>query len=273
MIARRIILAAGAAWAAGMLAGPAALADHQRPTGAAVAQLITERLAEVYLEGDPALAPERTFPPCAGKVAIDPLFGGWNTVSVRCDVDGGWRFAIRTNLTTTPAPVPVAEFGAPQKTKGPISSLADRRTNGTDARIAPNVAPTVDELDVVMLTRSLARGDVITPADVALLPVPARNVSGVFFAPADVIGRRMKTPLSARRPLQTRHLMPDFMIEEESEVLISSRTGGISVDMVGYALENGQFGDWIQVQNASSGKTVMAKVIDEKKVVVIAKNS
>ena len=43
--------------------------------------------------------------------------------------------------------------------------------------------------------------------------------------------------------------------------------------MVGYALENGQFGDWIEVQNTSSGKTVMAKVIDEKKVVVIAKNS
>ena len=81
------------------------------------------------------------------------------------------------------------------------------------------------------------------------------------------------SPLSARRPLQTRHLMPDFMIEEESEVLISSRTGRISVDMVGYALENGQFGDWIKVQNANSGKTVMAKVIDEKKVVVIAKNS
>ena len=130
-----------------------------------------------------------------------------------------------------------------------------------------------DEYDVVMLTRSMARGDVITPDDVTLLPVPARNVSGVFFAAADVIGRRMKTPLSARRPLQTRHLMPAFMIEEESEVLISSGAGGISVDMVGYALENGQFGDWIKVQNASSGKTVMAKVIDEKKVVVIAKNS
>ena len=46
----------------------------------------------------------------------------------------------------------------------------------------------------------------------------------------------------------------------------------LRVDMVGFALENGQFGDWIQVQNASSGKTVMAEVIGEK-VAVIAKNS
>jgi flagella basal body P-ring formation protein FlgA len=268
MISRRIILRAGAACAVAVVTGQAALAD-QRPTGAEVARLITERLAEVYLKGDPALAPDRTFPSCDGKVAIDPLFGGWNTVTARCDVDGGWRFAIRTNLTTTPAPVPVAEFGTKKPERGPISSLAKAVTPTKVAAISA----AVDELDVVMLTRSLARGDVITPDDVALLPVPARNVSGVFFAPADVIGRRMKTPLSARRPLQSRHLMPSFMIEEESEVLITSRAGGISVDMIGYALENGQFGDWIQVQNASSGRTVMAKVINEKKVVVIAKNS
>jgi len=106
-----------------------------------------------------------------------------------------------------------------------------------------------------------------------LVPVPARNVSGVFFAAGDVVGRRMKGSLSANRPLQSRHLQPSFMIEEESEVLIVSQAGGISVDMVGYALENGQFGDWIRVQNAGSGKTIMAKVVDEKKVAVMAKNS
>ena len=81
----------------------------------------------------------------------------------------------------------------------------------------------------------------------------------------------MKTPLSARRPLQSRHLMPSFMIEEESEVLITSRAGGISVDMVGYALENGQISEWIGVENASSGKTIRAKITGEKKVSVIAK--
>ena len=268
MISRPIVFRVVLAGAATVLAGQAALAE-QRPTGAEVARLITDRLAEVYLKGEPALAPTRQFPACGGTVVIDPLFGGWNTVSVRCDVDRGWRFAIRTNLTTTPAPVPIAEFSPRQPAEGPISSLA-----GAAASATPALRPgAVDELDVVMLTRSLARGEVIKPDDVILLPVPARNVSGVFFAPADVVGRRMKTRLSARRPLQTRHLMPAFMIEEDSKVLITIRAGGISVDMVGYALENGQYGDWIEVQNTSSGKIVMAKIIDEKKVVVIAKNS
>ena len=43
--------------------------------------------------------------------------------------------------------------------------------------------------------------------------------------------------------------------------------------MLGFALENGQFGDWINVENASSGKTIRAKIIGEKKVAVMAKKS
>ena len=233
--------------------------------GKTVKQMIQDRLAQVYLEGDPAISPTRRFPACDGAVSIDPLFGGWNTVDIRCDVDGGWRFAIRTNLSTTPAPVPVSEFGKQRRASGPISTLSHGAQD--------TVTGAADQIYVVALKRSLSRGDVVLPSDVVLVPVPARNVSGVFFAPEDVVGRRMKSSLSAHRPLQSRHLRPSFMIEEETEVLIISQGGGISVDMVGYALENGQFGEWIKVQNASSGKTIMAKVVDEKKVVVVAKNS
>ena len=233
--------------------------------GKAVKKMIKDQLAQAYLEGNPAISPTRRFPACEGAVAIDPLFGGWNTVAVRCDVDGGWKFAIRTNLSTTPDPVPVSEFGRKRHTGGPISKMAASAKNADMGGS--------DQIDVVALTRSLSRGDVILPSDLVLMAVPARNVSGVFFAAEDVVGRRMKGALSAHRPLQSRHLQPSFMIEEESEVLIVSRAGGISVDMVGYALENGQFGDWIKVQNAGSGKTIMAKVVDEKKVAVMAKNS
>ena len=250
----------------------AALAVVAGPAGAnggldgkAVKKMIQDQLATAYLEGSPAISPTRRFPVCDGDVVIDPLFGGWNTVAVRCDIKGGWRFAIRTNLSTTPEPVPASEFGKRRRNSGPISALASANKTGD--------LGAGDQIDVVALKRSLSRGDVILSSDVVLVPVPARNVSGVFFAAEDVIGRRMKGSLSANRPLQSRHLQPSFMIEEESEVLIVSQAGGISVDMVGYALENGQFGDWIRVQNAGSGKTIMAKVVDEKTVAVMAKNS
>ena len=233
--------------------------------GKAVKKMIEDQLATAYLEGSPAIPPTRRFPVCDGEVVIDPLFGGWNTVAVRCDIKGGWRFAIRTNLSTTPEPVPASEFAKRRRNSGPISALASANKTGD--------LGAGDQIDVIALKRSLSRGDVILPSDVVLVPVPARNASGVFFTATDVVGRRMKGSLSANRPLQSRHLQPSFMIEEESEVLIVSQAGGISVDMVGYALENGQFGDWIKVQNAGSGKTIMAKVVDEKKVAVMAKNS
>ena len=229
-------------------------------TGAAAADMIRMTLAEQDLDGDPAIDKERVFPDCAGSVTITPMFGGWNTVRLKCDADKSWQFAIRTNLTTRAAPVPIREFRPNRKPDSPLQRMSAR--SSVAAR---------DEIDVVALVRSVSKGDVITAEDVITVPVPARNVSGAFFDVRNVVGRRMKSSLSARRPIQARHLLPDFMVEEGGEVVIFGSAGGISVDMLGFARENGQIGDWIKVENASSGKTIRAKVIGEKKVAVIAK--
>ena len=73
--------------------------------------------------------------------------------------------------------------------------------------------------------------------------------------------------------MKSHQLEMAFMVDADSEVLIVSMGGGISVNMLGFAQEKGQFGDWIDVENASSGKTIRAKIIGEKKVAVIAKKS
>jgi flagella basal body P-ring formation protein FlgA len=62
-------------------------------------------------------------------------------------------------------------------------------------------------------------------------------------------------------------------VTEGAEVIITSKAGLVKVDVVGLAMEDGQFGEWIKVRNASSGQAVFAKVISEKKVAVIAKKS
>ncbi|MEC8121399.1 MAG: flagellar basal body P-ring formation chaperone FlgA [Pseudomonadota bacterium] len=117
----------------------------------------------------------------------------------------------------------------------------------------------------------MSRDDMIGAGDLVMVAVSERNTMGAFFDPADVIGRRMKIGLGVNQPLMARHLHPDYLVEEGSEILISTSAGGISVDMVGYALENGQIGEWIGVENASSGKTIRGKITGEKKVSVIAK--
>ena len=234
--------------------------------GAAASKLIVDRLAREGLDGKPEIKESRKFPACDSAVSVEPMFGSWNTVSLACDGSSRWRFVIRTNLTSRPQPVPMREFQAGVPLKGPIG----RAVSAPSAASEPGVT---DLVDVVALKRSVRKNTMIGMDDLILVPVPARNTMGVFFDPADLVGRRMKSSLSAQKPVLARHLHPDWMVEEGNEVLIVSTAGGISVDMLGFAMENGQIGDWVSVENASSGKTVRAKIIGEKKVAVLAKKS
>lgn len=245
----------------------AAGASTTELNGSDISRLIVDKMASQGLNAVPSIKPDRLFPPCDSKPEIEPMFGGWTTVAVRCATGSGWRFMIRTNLTSRPALVPIRDFkpglGVNGPAKGQAIELAVARSEMATA--------VVDEIEVVALARSVSRNDMIAADDLLMVAISERNALGAFFDPADVIGRRVKIGVGVNQPLMARHLHPDYLVEEGNEVLISSYAGGISVDMVGYALDNGQFGEWIGVENASSGKRVHAKITGEKKVTVITK--
>ena len=249
------------------LVAGAAGASTTELNGSDISRLIVDKMASQGLNAVPSIKPDRLFPPCDSKPEIEPMFGGWTTVAVRCATGSGWRFMIRTNLTSRPALVPIRDFkpglGVNGPAKGQAIELAVARSEMATA--------VVDEIEVVALARSVSRNDMIAADDLLMVAISERNALGAFFDPADVIGRRVKIGVGVNQPLMARHLHPDYLVEEGNEVLISSYAGGISVDMVGYALDNGQFGEWIGVENASSGKRVHAKITGEKKVTVIAK--
>ena len=54
--------------------------------------------------------------------------------------------------------------------------------------------------------------------------------------------------------------------EKDQEVTLINRSGAIAVSMIGYALENGQYGEWIKVKNANSNKIVHGQIINSKKI-------
>lgn len=233
-------------------------------TGPEVKALITERLAAENLQAGPTISANRIFPECDGKVEVLPMFGGWHTVSVACNMPKGWKFAIRTNLENARrARVPVRSNRAMAESAS-ISGLNATRGNSTG-----NVV--TGSLKVLALARSVTKGDVIKAADVVLVEVPERNALGAFLADVDIVGRRLKSSLTVGQPVRARHLQPDILVAKDTEVIIVGRAGAVSVDVIGIALEDGQFGEWIEVQNASSGQSIFAKVISEKKVAVIAK--
>ena len=249
------------------LFGGAAGASTTELYGSDISRLIVDKLASQGLNAAPSIKADRLFPPCDSKLEIEPMFGGWTTVAVRCATGSGWRFMIRTNLTSRPALVPIRDFKPGLGVNGPANGQA------IELAVARSEMATavVDEIEVVALARSVSRNDMIAADDLLMVAISERNALGAFFDPADVIGRRVKIGVGVNQPLMARHLHPDYLVEEGDEVLISSYAGGISVDMVGYALDNGQFGEWIGVENASSGKMVHAKITGEKKVTVITK--
>ena len=249
------------------LVAGAAGASTTELNGSDISRLIVDKLASQGLNAVPSIKPDRLFPPCDSKPEIEPMFGGWTTVAVRCATGSGWRFMIRTNLTSRPALVPIRDFKPGLGVNGPANGQA------IELAVARSKMATavVDEIEVVALARSVSRNDMIAADDLLMVAISERNALGAFFDPADVIGRRVKIGVGVNQPLMARHLHPDYLVEEGNEVLISSYAGGISVDMVGYALDNGQFGEWIGVENASSGKRVHAKITGEKKVTVITK--
>ena len=236
-------------------------------TGDEVTLLIAERLADENLEAKPIISANRIFPDCAGKVDILPMFGGWHTVHVACSVTNGWRFAIRTNLGT-PAGGGKGRAGARQnKTAVDIASITGLITSTAGETSDGNASG----MKVLALNRSMTKGDIVTADDLTIVEVAKRNAIGAFLVGNDIVGRRFKSSLTAGRPVRARHLQPDYLVTKDAEVMITSKAGAISVDVVGIALENGQFGEWIKVQNASSGESVFARIISEKKVSVIAK--
>ena len=179
---------------------------------------------------------------------------------------------VRTNLKTA------------QNVKAVSKKLTDGSTGTTGTRVKAKMPvkavakavkrqKQVEMMNILALGRSMSRGDVIMPRDIITMAVPVNAASGVFFDPEDIIGRKLKTSVTARKPIQARHLKPKWLVEEDDEVVIQNQAGGISVDMVGLALENGQYGEWIKVQNVSSGIVVVGQIKNKKIISTNAKIS
>lgn len=237
------------------LGAPAATANAAPDlTGADLNFLIRSTLAAKGINAEPRLNADRPFLKCDKSIQVESMFGGWQTVRVKCT--DSWQIMVRTGVKPT-------QFNASSR-------------NPSLSGIAPVVTPIAtskatektDFITVMALSRSMSRGEMVTPDDVVPMQVEAHKVSGIFFNATDVIGRKLKRNVSARKPIKAYHLRPRWLVEEDDEVTIQSEGGAIKVAMVGLALENGQFGDWVKVQNMSSGLIVSGKITGVKKITI-----
>ena len=252
-LARFFQIAATGFLLAGILPSPATASFI---TGAELNQLVAEHLAGHGLQAKPRLSAGRKFPACSQPIAIKQKFGGWRTVEVSCPAKQGWQLMVRTNL----AHLASARSAGPSKT-----------TQAGSRKLAAQEGPPDKQVRAVFFDRPLRRGERIRPQDIYVASLSSRQAAGSFPDSQSVIGREVKTAVNAGKPVFARQLMPVWLVRKGEEVLISATIGGILVETQGQALEDGQYGAWIKVENSRSGKILAARIMAEKKVSVNAK--
>jgi len=232
---------------AGLCLASTLVMASQTLSGAMIKAEIKSSLALLGIAADPAINQDRQFLPCATDLTIEPMFGGYKTVRVSCSDEDGFSIAVRTQI----------------QSDNPVSILGD------DAKTASQ--PSKNGANIVKLSRSLRRGEVITHDDLVLVSSPDHRLVGYFEKLDDVIGRKTNRSLNVNQAVRNRHLEIDWLVEKDQIVTIETQIGGVTVAGSGLALDNAQMGDLLKVLNQSSKVIVEGRVVSEKKVKIITK--
>lgn len=115
--------------------------------------------------------------------------------------------------------------------------------------------------EVVTANRPLKRDNVVTEMDVGLAERDVGLLNqGYLTSLQQAIGKKLTRALLPDQVLAPAHVQQAEVIRKGDQVVISARSGGISVRMPGEALSDGALGKQISVRNQRSKRVVKARV-------------
>ncbi|MCA4965364.1 flagellar basal body P-ring formation chaperone FlgA [Pseudomonas sp. Y24-6] len=116
--------------------------------------------------------------------------------------------------------------------------------------------------EVVTATRPLRRLGVIEPEDVMLRERDISLISQGYLTSLDqAIGQKLTRPMVADQLVTLVNIEQAQVISKGDQVVITARSGTLSVRMPGEALSNGGLRDQIRVKNLNSQRVIKAQVI------------
>ena len=120
---------------------------------------------------------------------------------------------------------------------------------------------------VVRLREPLQRGTILNESHLELVSAPVTGLPQHYMGRLDqVVGQELLRNVGPGT-IATLHLLKArSLISKGQEVVILARGGRVEVKMAGVALQNGQQGERINVQNSASGRTVEAVIVNESTV-------
>ncbi|MCX8041284.1 MAG: flagellar basal body P-ring formation chaperone FlgA [Thermodesulfobacteriaceae bacterium] len=125
------------------------------------------------------------------------------------------------------------------------------------------------QVPVVVVKRPINAKNLLRPEDLALEERPlSRLPQDVVLDVNSVIGKQLKTSLKAGNVLRGCLIEAPMVVKKNSLVNIVAKNGKIIVKAQGKALQNGRVGEIIKIQNLSSKKVLLGKVVSSEEVEV-----
>lgn len=115
--------------------------------------------------------------------------------------------------------------------------------------------------EVVTTTRPLKRAGIIEPGDVVLRERDISLINQGYFTSVDqAIGQKLTRPTVGDQVITLVHLEQAEVVRKGDQVVITARSGTLSVRMPGEALSNGGLAEQIRVKNLNSQRVIKAQV-------------
>jgi flagellar basal body P-ring formation protein FlgA len=164
-------------------------------------------------------------------------------------------------------------FYEPRSTRFDVTFEIAGAAGTAAARRAPvrYVGTAVETVEAVLLTRPLARGDVVKVSDLVVERRPKAEMrSDAVSAIEEAVGRAARRPLRAGEQVRPADLMKPDIVQRNETVTIVYEAPGLILTMRGKALESGAEGDTVNVLNTQSKRTVQGTVSGPGRVTMAA---
>lgn len=116
--------------------------------------------------------------------------------------------------------------------------------------------------NVVTVVRPMKRDAIVSQADVALRERDVGLLGQGFLDSLDqAIGQKLVRPTVIDQILTPVHLEQPQMVRKGDQVVISARSGAMSVRMPGEALSDGGYNEQIRVKNLNSKRVIKANIV------------
>jgi len=175
-------------------------------------------------------------PSCGENIEIRKKYNSYKTLEVTCPQEDSWNYILRVSTKNT------------SKAKKNKKKNKFKRVN------------------LVKIKNNIIKGQIITESDIVYAYVRTPGSSNYFTKKDEIIGKKAKRSIRKGQIIRVRHIEKDWTVMEGQKVIIENNISNIKILVDGIALNSAMKGEYLDVLNKSSGKTLKAWVKNNKNV-------